>query len=247
MTSTSSFPALPPLADLWQTTLGWSPSPLQQAQFQQLYHAILAGNQGLNLTRITAPEAFWEKHLWDSLRGIQPWLTATAAPHQIIDIGTGGGFPGLPVAIALPHSTVTLLDATQKKIRFLQTVAADLGLERVQGMGDRAETLGHQPAHRAAYDWALLRAVAAAPVCAEYALPLLKLHGTAILYRGQWTAADAAALDRALDTLGGRVVATHPVTTPLSQSQHHYLHIEKVAPTPDRFPRAVGVPKQRPL
>jgi len=247
MTDSLSSPALPTLTDLWQSTLGWQPSAHQQEQFQQLYHEVLAGNQVLNLTRITEPETFWEKHLWDSLRGIQPLLAEPEAAPRMIDIGTGGGFPGIPAAIALPNATVTLLDATQKKIRFLQDLTASLALPHVSGVSDRAESLGQHPSHRATYDWALLRAVAAANVCAEYALPLLKLNGTAILHRGQWTAAEEDDLNRALKTLGGKLIATNPVTTPLSHNQHHYLQIQKVAPTPDRFPRAIGIPKQRPL
>lgn len=239
--------ALPTFTDLWQSTLAWQPSTEQQQQFQRLYQEILAGNRLLNLTRITEPEAFWEKHLWDSLRGIQPLLSTPEAPLHIIDIGTGGGFPGMPAAIALPQSSLTLLDATQKKVRFLQDLATKLSLPCVMGVSDRAEALGHHPSHRAGYDWALLRAVAAANVCLEYALPFLKLNGNAILYRGQWTTTEETDLHRALEGLGGKLVDIHPVTTPLSQSQHHYLHIQKTAPTPERFPRAIGVPKQRPL
>lgn len=239
--------ALTTFADLWSSTLSWQLSPQQQEQFERLYQEILTGNRVLNLTRITEPEAFWEKHLWDSLCGIQPLLASPDASLRMIDIGTGGGFPGIPAAIALPQSSLTLLDATQKKVRFLQDLATTLTLPNVTGVSDRAEALGHHPSHRASYDWALLRAVAAAPVCAEYALPLLKLNGTAILYRGQWTTAEADALNRALEILGGRLLATTPITTPLSHSQHHYLHIQKIAPTPKRFPRAIGVPKQRPL
>lgn len=106
----------------WQETLQWQPTPQQQEQFQRFYGALLAANQGMNLTRITAVPDFWEKHLWDSLRGILPWLQPTgetlwgAKIQQVIDIGSGGGFPGVPVAIARPDWSVTLLEATQKKV-----------------------------------------------------------------------------------------------------------------------------------
>ena len=112
---------LPKLEEVWQPTLQWQPDFEQQQQFQQLYEEILAGNRQLNLTRITAPEEFWEKHLWDSLAAMK-WLgkiveiEKTKSPQQVIDIGTGAGFPGIPVAIAFPLSQVTLLDATRKKL-----------------------------------------------------------------------------------------------------------------------------------
>jgi len=241
-------PALPLMADLWQSTLGWQPTSEQQSLLQQVYWGILEGNQQLNLTRITAPEEFWEKHIWDSLRGLQGYLSAPdAAPKKIIDIGTGGGFPGLPGAIAFPRSTVTLLDATRKKVTFLADLAQSLGLHQVIPLTERAEALGQHPDHREQYDLALLRAVAPANVCAEYALPLLTLGGRAILYRGQWSDEERQALERAIAKLGGTITTIEPFTTPLSQGQRHCIHLDKVAPTPDRFPRGIGIPRQRPL
>src|ERR687886_2909172 len=187
---------LPEMVDIWQQTLNWQPTTEQQRLFQQLYEAILQGNRQLNLTRITEPLEFWEKHLWDSLRGV--WLQESEMRNQesesknetqpqslkLIDIGTGAGFPGLPVAIAFPHHVVTLLDSTRKKISFLDVLIAKLGIKNVTTSIGRAETISHQPQHRQTYDIALLRAVAPAPICAEYALPFLKTGGLAILYRG---------------------------------------------------------------
>lgn len=223
-------PALPQESEIWQQTLDWQPDLAQQAKFQQLYHLTLAGNRQFNLTRITDPQEFWEKHLWDSLRGIKPWLgtqppkldsaelesegqepdqlqvlrshatdftppilkfpeqallQAGAIEHnkivagqakdpaslQVIDIGTGAGFPGLPVAIAHPTWNVTLLDSTRKKITFVESLTAALDIQTVQAVSDRAEQLGRDLQHRRKYDLVLIRAVAAAPVCVEYALP----------------------------------------------------------------------------
>lgn len=241
-------PSLPPLPDLWQSTLQWSPTPTQQDLLQRLYQGVLQGNQVLNLTRITAPEEFWEKHIWDSFSGLQDYLTQPPpAPIRMIDIGTGGGFPGLPAAIAFPNSTVTLLDATRKKIAFLETLAQSLGLSNVIPITERAEVLGQHPNHREQYDLAFLRAVAPANVCAEYALPLLKRGGRAILYRGQWTPEEEKDLEGAIAQLGGQLSRVDALTTPMSQSLRHCIHLDKVAPTPERFPRAVGTPRQRPL
>jgi len=252
---------LPELMTLWQQTLGWQPDANQQSQFQRLYEAILTGNQQLNLTRITHPEEFWEKHLWDSLRGVMALLqadrlqadklqadkAAEPAGKTAIDIGSGAGFPGIPVAIALPDLRVTLLDATRKKMHFLDELLATLPIANAVTLTGRAEAIGQQHQHRQTYDLALIRAVATAPICAEYALPLLKLGGLAILYRGQWTEAEALSLETAVAILGGTVEAIAPFTTPLTQSIRHCVYIRKNAPTPSAFPRAIGVPAQTPL
>lgn len=262
---------LPLLLELWQSTCGWQPDLVQHPQFQHLYAQILDGNQRLNLTRITEPTEFWEKHLWDSLSGLMPFLGAAnrqtgagaetkvsaieppvtlgqlPSPFSVIDIGTGAGFPGIPVAIAFPDATVTLLDSTRKKIAFIDSMLAALKLSNVKTWVERVEQIGQQRQHRGAYDVALLRAVAPATVCAEYALPLLSANGLAILYRGQWTADEETALEGAIAQLGGRLEHVAQFTTPLSQSQRHCLYLRKVAPTPGQFPRAVGVPSQLPL
>ena len=238
---------------LWLQTLGWSPNAAQQQQFQQLYLEILQGNQQLNLTRITEPQEFLEKHLWDSLRGVFPQLVADVQPVTrpvtqplgLIDIGTGAGFPGLPIAIACPDWRVTLLDSTRKKVAFLEALAQALNLP-VHSLAGRAEQIG-QTHHRETFDIATVRAVAAASICAEYALPLLKLGGVAVLYRGQWLPAETAALERAVAALGGVIDCIQPFATPFSQSVRHCIYLTKTQPTPSEFPRPVGIPSQKPL
>lgn len=237
---------LPEMADLWQQTLNWQPTAEQQYQFQHLYELILEGNRQLNLTRITAPLEFWEKHLWDSLRGIAP-LLFDEQPRRVIDIGTGAGFPGIPVAIALARCTLTLLDSTRKKISFLNTLLAQLSIQNVNTVTGRAEEVGQLPHHRQTYDIALVRAVGSASVCAEYALPLLKPGGLAVLYRGHWTAAETETLSSAVEQLGGIIDSTEEFTTPLSNSVRHCLYLRKVSLTSNEFPRPTGVPDQQPL
>ena len=263
--------ALPQHLECWQETLHWQPNPLQQQQFQHLYAQTLQGNRQLNLTRITEPEAFWEKHLWDSLSGIKPWLAAsepeaaesvlqtlppnlspnlpsTLPPNcRSIDVGTGAGFPGLPIALVQPSWTVTLLDSTRKKMAFVETMLAELDIKNAKTLSDRVEEAAHHPRHRAAYDLATLRAVAAAAACAEYALPLLKVGGIAVLYRGQWIEEEAIALEAALQVLGGRLVAVEAFKTPISQSDRHCLYLKKEKPTSPEFPRPTGIPTRVPL
>lgn len=241
--SETNTPLLPQMTDLWQQTLKWQPSGEQQCQFQRLYELILLGNRQLNLTRITAPQEFWEKHLWDSLRGIAPLLQSSVeisasvqevAPtvQRVIDIGTGAGFPGIPVAIVQPSWSVTLLDSTQKKIAFLNTCLAEMSLQNANTVTGRAEEVGKLPQYRRTYDIALVRAVGSASVCAEYALPLLKPGGLAVLYRGHWTSDEAEALQSALKHLGGVIEAVEEFATPLSQSVRHCLYLRLVTATP---------------
>lgn len=243
--------SLPQHTDLWQSTLHWQPTDRQQSQFQTLYTEVLSGNQRLNLTRITEPEEFWEKHLWDSLRGIFPGEQLGLGEHktaiQAIDIGTGGGFPGLPVAIAQPNWQLKLVDSTRKKIQFIQDTLLTLKITNVRCLVDRAEALGQDPKHREQYDLALIRAVATASCCAEYVIPLLKVGGIAVLYRGQWTEPEQEELTQALEILGAQLHHCDRFTTPLTEGQRTCLILRKTSPTPDHYPRAIGIPTQHPI
>ncbi|MFN6564813.1 MAG: 16S rRNA (guanine(527)-N(7))-methyltransferase RsmG [Nostoc sp. ChiSLP01] len=242
--------SLPEMAEIWQQTLNWQPSAEQQRQFQKLYQLILEGNRQLNLTRITDPQEFWEKHLWDSLRGIAPkgqFISSLEESVSVIDIGTGAGFPGIPVKIAAPNCTITLMDSTRKKITFIEQTLTELALTNTKTLVGRAEEIGQQPEHRQAYDIALIRAVGTASVCAEYTLPLLKQGGLAIIYRGNWTEDETTALENAVKQLGGVIELIEKFTTPLSESIRHCVYLRKVATTPVQFPRATGIPTQKPL
>jgi 16S rRNA (guanine527-N7)-methyltransferase len=242
--------SLPEMAEIWQQTLNWQPTEEQQRRFQQLYELILEGNRQLNLTRITEPQEFWEKHLWDSLRGIAPeqkFISSLETGAAVIDIGTGAGFPGVPIAIIAPNSHITLVDSTRKKITFIDKILSELAIHHAKTIVSRAEEIGQQPQHREKYDLALIRAVGNASVCAEYTLPLLKQNGLAVIYRGTWTEEENTALQDAVKQLGGEVESVEQFVTPLSNSIRHCLYLRKIATTPAKFPRAVGVPTQKPL
>ncbi|MFN4842873.1 MAG: 16S rRNA (guanine(527)-N(7))-methyltransferase RsmG [Dolichospermum sp.] len=241
---------LPKMAEIWQKTLNWQPTNLQENQFQQLYQLIIAVNRQINLTRITEPEEFWEKHLWDSLRGIAPkqiFIPGIDKGKRIIDIGTGAGFPGLPIALIFPNSQVTLLDSTGKKINFIETVLSALALNNAKTLLGRAEEIGQQYEHRQNYDVAVIRAVGNVSVCAEYSLPLVRKGGLAIIYRGSWSEAENESLETAVEQLGGVVELIEEFSTPLSNSMRHCLYLRKVTNTPISFPRGVGIPSQKPI
>jgi 16S rRNA (guanine527-N7)-methyltransferase len=242
--SPSSQNILPSL-DTWQD-IDWHPTAHQQAQLQALYTEVIIANQQLNLTRITAPEEFWEKHLWDSVRGVGDLISNLGALN-VIDIGTGAGFPGLPLAIARADWQLTLVDSTNKKIGFIESVAPELDLTNIHPLVSRIEELGQQKQHRHQYDLALVRAVASANVCAEYALPLVKVGGTAILYRGNWTEEEATSLEFAVAKLGGEIAKIDLFYTPISNSIRHCIWLHKTADTHPYYPRAIGIPTQKPL
>ena len=250
--------SLPAMLDIWQKTLHWQPSDRALAQFSQLYRAILEGNQQQNLTRITDPQEFWEKHLWDSLLGVAPFFIpdslallkekiAFSASLNLIDIGTGAGFPGLPIAIAKPEWSVTMVDSTRKKITFIIQAIAKLQLSNTHPIVGRAEALGRQTAHREQYDLALIRAVGQASVCAEYVLPFVKVGGFAVLYRGHWQESETIALKSAVKQLGSEINCIEQTTTPLSESIRHCIYLYKHSPISSKFPRQVGIPNQQPL
>lgn len=237
---------LPNFSELWQSTLNWCPTEPQQVQFQDLLTQLCALNTHVNLTRITSPEAFWEKHLWDSLWGIQPWLNAEPTELRCIDIGTGGGFPGIPVAIALPRSHVTLLDSTRKKITCLESLCQTLPLLNAAPVCDRAEALARRKGDHASYDMAFIRAVGSVSSCAEYTLPFLKVGGTAVIYRGQWSIEEEQMLEQVLPKLGAKLSDIRSTTTPLTQAQRHCLYLQKVESITVNVPKKVGLSQSPP-
>lgn len=231
---------------MWQETIDWCPTEQQQSQLQSLYSEVVSANRQLNLTRITAPEEFWEKHLWDSLRGVGD-LINHPLELKVIDLGTGAGFPGLPLAIARTDWQMTLVDSTAKKVGFIEYIAPELGLTNTHPLVSRIEALGQERQHRHQYDLALIRAVSSANVCAEYTLPLVKVGGTAILYRGNWTDEEATSLELAVAKLGGEISKIDRFTTPVSDSIRHCIWLHKTTDTHPYYPRAVGIPTLKPL
>jgi 16S rRNA (guanine527-N7)-methyltransferase len=242
----------PDLAVLW-TQLGWQPSPEQETLLRALQDQLRLWNSRLNLTRLVEGDDFWIAQVFDSLWPLASTIrSAQDGPGQpglqLIDVGTGGGFPGLALAIALPGARLTLVDSVQRKIEAVRAMAAALGLEdRLEFCSDRIETLGRSKPWRGRYDWALARAVAPAPVVAEYLVPLLKPTGQALLYRGQWSSDDEQQLTAAAALLKARVSAVEGTELPAGRGQRHAISLSPIAPCPMRYPRAVGLPAKQPL
>jgi len=235
---------LPHHLELWQKTLNWTPSSSVLEKWQELYNQILSKNKYLNLTRITTVEEFWEKNLWDSLA---PIIDYDFKNKKVIDIGTGGGFPGLPCAIAFPESEFILMDSIAKKVNFIDETKQILNIENVITLTNRAEIIGQDINHRNKYDFALIRAVAAISVCLEYTLPLLKQGGIAILYRGNIEQQEQEKIAKVAYKLGGELIEIVNKNTPINNYIRNNVYIKKITNTPKKYPREVGKPTKNPL
>jgi 16S rRNA (guanine527-N7)-methyltransferase len=231
-------------------TLGLELTERQQAAFQLYYEELVAWNEKFNLTAIVGFEQVQIRHFLDSLSCLLAGETRLALNRldaRVIDVGAGAGFPGIPLKLVCPGMRLTLLEATGKKVAFLDHVVTRLGLRRVVAIKARAEELAHEPEHRESYDLALARAVADLPVVAEYALPFVKVGGWLVAQKGEAGAAEAWAAGRAITLLGGELCRVQPVELPGLPEDRSLVVIEKVAPTPEKYPRRPGQPAKRPL
>ncbi len=217
----------------------------QQRAFRNYAALLLEWNAHTNLTAITDPLEIEVKHFLDSLtllRAMRP-----AAGTRVVDVGSGAGFPGVPLKIVFPHISLTLVEATGKKAAFLEHLARELKLRDVKVVNCRAEECGQDAAHRERYDLALARAVAAMPTLVEYLLPLCRVGGQCVAYKGEHAPQEAAQAENALRVLGGRLRQLVPVELPGVAETRYLVVIDKTAATPDKYPRRPGVPAKRPL
>jgi len=220
----------------------------QLTAFETCYRELVNWNQHFNLTAITDREGVLVRHFLDSLSCLKALPQADlAAGARVIDVGTGAGFPGLPLKIICPAMRLTLLEATGKKVTYLEHVVNALGLAGVKVIHGRAEELGRDATHRERYDWALARAVADMPALAEYLLPLVHVGGAVLAQKGEGAAAEVHKADAAIVTLGGRVRQLVPVELRGLAETRYLVVMDKVASTPEKYPRRPGMPQKRPL
>jgi 16S rRNA (guanine527-N7)-methyltransferase len=217
----------------------------QQAQFGHYLSLLLAWNERINLTAIREPEEIVTRHFLDGLTCAL--ATADLNNSRLIDVGSGAGFPGLPLKILYPGLRLTLVESVAKKGDFLRAVVDELELADVLVLTERAEVVGRLPEHRACYDWAVARAVAELRVLLEYLLPLCRLGGRVLAQKGESAAQEVAAAAQALHLLGGQVRSLQPVQLPGRAQTHYLVVVTKQNATPDRYPRRAGQPAKRPL
>lgn len=202
-------------------------------------------NARFNLTAIRDPQEIYIKHFLDSLTCLLAMREATMG--KLVDIGTGAGFPGIPIKIMYPKLQLTLVESVGKKAEFCRHVVKILDLPGVEVIQERAEVLGQDPVYRERYDWAVARAVAILPVLAEYLLPLVRVGGSMLAMKGESGPAEAHRAEHALRVMGGHLRQLMPVTLPGVAEERYLVVIDKVAATPNSYPRKVGVPAKRPL
>jgi 16S rRNA (guanine527-N7)-methyltransferase len=220
-------------------------TPERSEQFETYFRLLVEWNERMNLTAITEREAVYEKHFYDSL---------TPAFHldfggigRMADIGSGAGFPSLPLKILFPHLKVLIVDSLGKRIRFLEHLAAALGLSGVTCLHARAEDAGRMPEHRDGYDLVTARAVARMNVLLEFCLPFARPDGLFAAMKGSDPAGEIEEAKRALSELGGRLEAVHALRLPFEQAGRHIVLIRKTGRTPAKYPRKAGMPARQPI
>jgi len=233
------------LAQQAQNLLGIRLTSRQLATFEQYEQELLAWNARFNLTAIRDIENVRLKHFLDSLTCLMAMRETPV--ERVVDVGTGAGFPGLVLKIAMPAIRLTLVESVGKKAEFCRHVAEKFRLEGVEVIQERAETVGQWPEYREKYDWAVARAVAALPVLGEYLLPLVRVGGRMLAMKGESGLAEAQAAEKMLHLLGGRLRQLMPVALPGVAEERFLVVVDKVAATPQKYPRRPGVPAKKPL
>ncbi len=229
----------------WAKAYGLALTPAQAEQFAAYEALLLEWNERISLTAIRAPREIRIRHFLDALTCAT--VTGPLDGATLIDVGSGAGFPGLPLKILYPGLELTLVDSVAKKARFLELVASELGLGGVTVLSERAEVLGQAAAFRGRFDWATARAVAEMRVLVELLLPLARVGGHVLAQKGASAAEETAAAGTAITTLGGGEASIAEIRLPETEQPHYVVTIPKLRPTGARYPRRPGIPAKRPL
>ena len=222
-------------------------SSVQSEAFETYYEELTSARKRISLTSLRDRESIERRHFLESLALLRAIEDAGALASPIIDIGSGAGFPGVPIKIARPDLEMTLLEATEKKAAFLGGLIARLGLSGVRVVHGRAEDVAHDPTHREAYTLALARAVAPLPTLVELALPFVRVGGYLATPKGSAAAREVREAENALSVCGGAVESMSKLDVPPPGPAPTLVLVLKVAETPARYPRRPGVPSKRPL
>ena len=225
--------------------IGLKLSPRQLRAFRDYERELLSWNEKFNLTAIREVEDIRTKHFLDSLSTLLE--LKDPAPTTLVDVGTGAGFPGIPLKIALPDLRLTLVESIGKKSEFCRHVVNQLQLDEVEVLTLRAEDVGQQSRYREQFDWAVARAVASLPVLAEFLLPLVRVGGALLAQKGGNAHAEVHAAERSIQLLGGSLRKLSLVTLPGVVDERYLVVVDKKAATPPIYPRRAGMPLKKPL
>lgn len=219
----------------------------QIEQFLQYYEMLVEKNKVMNLTGITEYEEVIQKHFLDSLSLIRVIPDIASQKLTVIDLGTGAGFPGIPLKIAFPELEITLMDSLNKRILFLQEVIDALGLKKVSAVHGRAEEMASNATHRQQYDLCVSRAVSNLAVLTEYCLPFVKKGGLFVSYKSADSDAEIQEGKKAISILGGKLTSVDKFQLPDSDLRRALVCIKKAKDTPKKYPRKAGTPAKLPL
>ena len=232
--------------DSAKSDFGIELSAKQRAQFQIYLDELLEWNQKFNLTAIRDVEGIEIKHFLDSLSVVQA-LPKGGKPNAMIDIGTGAGFPGIPLKILYPEAKLTLVESIKKKAGFCEQLAEKLELSDVIVSTARAEEIGQDKLHRAQYDLVLARAVAKMSILVEFLLPLATLGGLVVMQKGSSAKEEAEESKNAIRLMGGKMLDLFQINLPGLEDERYMVVLEKIKATPSEFPRRVGIPAKSPI
>ena len=227
--------------------LGVSLTEKQEEQFQNYYRLLLDWNSRVNLTGLTEYSDVMRKHFLDSLCLIQLSGIDTDNIHKVIDVGTGAGFPGVPLKIVFPDIQLVLLDSLNKRVRFLDALKEELGLKNVTAVHGRAEEYGRKKEYREQFDLCVSRAVANLAVLSEYCIPLVRKGGNFVAYKSEKIQEELRDSQKAIELLGGKIQEKMDFTIPETDIARSLIYIKKIRATPGRYPRKNGVPGKTPL
>ena len=225
----------------WNITL----TKEQQEQFRQYLHLIQEWNEKIDITAICEEKEIYTRHFLDSLSVVR--VLPKEVKGSWVDIGTGGGFPGVPLAILFPQCSFLLVDSLNKRILFLKEVCETLHLSNVKPVHARAEEIFRDAAYREKYDWAVSRAVASLPTLLEYCLPAVRLGGHFIAMKGPSGTEEAQNAKKALTVLGGEIANIDAFTISEEEMQRQLIVVQKIKKTPPSYPRGQGKPRKKPL